>query len=479
MIIEDPEMRTRIDRTVAMVAAGIFAGRALWLLLRPMWFDEIFTLWLGRQSASRILEHLRMDSGPPGYYVAVAPFVRLAERTGADAMVRLPSLLAIAALFAAFGPRFSGGRRFPILLAASPLLFFYSTEARAYALLGSLSFALFLAAFRARDGGRSRAAVLLLAGALPWIHYLGAFVVLGSSLLCAIRRRWARLAFHVLGAGPFLLWLPAALAQPTAALDWNRMSISSFWRVLQPYGFWGGLPPYFAGWQPPLELAGAALGMLVLLGAIAASRRNRAIADAVAFSLVPIALAFAASGLRPVYFPGRTEMATLPVALWAFGRASRRSRIVSTSTAVACAAGLVMIAASVVRPAAEPGYSVTARVVSASAAAGDLVIASDADYLPLRLQKDRGRLKAPLLGIPEEIERHPGWFVPGKIMDPPSEGRRLIAALASHAQNRAILAIPPDPAARALVAPAIATRRAQVMRIPGGDSVLVAAPRRQ
>jgi len=59
-----------------------------------------------------------------------------------------------------------------------------------------------------------------------------------------------------------------------------------------------------------------------------------------------------------------------------------------------------VIALALLRPPDAPPYSATAAFVSRSARAGDVVVASDADYLPLRLDADRGRLRAPLTGIP-------------------------------------------------------------------------------
>jgi len=215
------------------VASAAFVGTALiarvsYLAIRPIWFDELFTIWIARLRLAGIARALRLDSGPPLFYLLEMPFVRLGEMLGTDTVARALPFAAILLLFlAGRRPETSAGPRFTALLAASPLLFFYSAEARAYALLAALSFLLFLAVFRLRE---RRSAVFLAATAallLPWVHYLGALVVAGSVVLAYLRRRRAFALLQAAAALPFAAWLPVALRQPGQAMAWSGETLGS------------------------------------------------------------------------------------------------------------------------------------------------------------------------------------------------------------------------------------------------------------
>ena len=104
---------------------------------------------------------------------------------------------------------------------------------------------------------------------------------------------------------------------------------------------------------------------------------------------------------------------------------------------------------------------------------GDLVVGADANYLPLRLEKDRGELAAGLLGLPAEIESHPGWFEPVEPSRIEPETVRLKQAFDTIPPGRRVeLAIPPDPALRDLAQRSLDPGPRRVIRIPGGYAVL-------
>ncbi|MDQ5856939.1 MAG: hypothetical protein M3542_01495, partial [Acidobacteriota bacterium] len=138
----------------------------LWLLLhRPLWFDEIFTVWAARLPFDKLLAILTNDSGPPLFYVFEKPFVLAAERLDlSDAAARAVPFAATLALFAGVLalPSRAARIRFTLLAAASPLLSLYSAEARAYALLALFCFALFLLAAVLRETPAALAATALL-----------------------------------------------------------------------------------------------------------------------------------------------------------------------------------------------------------------------------------------------------------------------------------------------------------------------------
>jgi len=382
---------------------------------------------------------------------------------------------AVGAIFLACRrPQTSGGARFPILIAASPLLFFHSVEARAYALLAALGFLLFLAVFRFRDPRMRLLFATIAAGLLPWVHYLGTFVVAGSIGLCAIRKRYRLALAQIAALVPFLLWLPVAIRQPPASLAWGeetwQRSLSGTLGIL---GFWGRPAPYFSSFVPSALWAGMALGAALLVATAVVARRDRAVRDALAFAAIPLLLAALAGFRYPIYFSGRTEMAILPIVLWSFSRAARRSRTVRSLTAVAAVLGSVFVVASLAEVPSPPAYRITAKFISKTAAPGDLVVASDADYLPLRLEKDRGALAPPLVGLPERIESHPGWFIPGERVAAAQETPRLASAIARVGpEGRILFAIPPDPAPRSLVLPFLRTGRVAVLPVAGADPII-------
>src|SRR4029079_16090640 len=114
----------RPARGYAALAVGAAAlhARLVYLFRRPLWFDELFTLWLSRQSPGRIVHALRVDPGPPLFYFLEGPLARLCEIISFDAVARTLPFLAIGALFFAGTRReTSGGARFVVLVATSPL----------------------------------------------------------------------------------------------------------------------------------------------------------------------------------------------------------------------------------------------------------------------------------------------------------------------------------------------------------------------
>jgi hypothetical protein len=464
--------RKRAAAAATLVVCGGLLLRAVMLSRRPLWFDEIYTLWICRRTPAGILAALRTDSGPPLFYLLEKPFVAAAGIVG-DPVARLLPYLGLALLFAAGAARRAqAGWAYPALLAASPLLFFYSGEARPYALLALLGFLLFWSVVRARPSCRSYLAAFACAVALPWTHYLGFFVVASAALIAfAIRRRRTAGAV-VAGAATFALWLPVAAGQPRAALAWSQESAaSSTAGFLSAYGGWGRFPPYFLAGALPAAGAGVILGALLLGGVLLQARKDRPVRLALAFALLPLALVAAVSLKSGIYFAGRTEMATLPVGLWAIARASRRSRAVAWLALASAAAGAAVIALSLVRFPSTPPYAAVARFVAARARPGDTVLAADADYLPLRLIAEReGQLA--VSALPAELESHPGWFELLPFPDPVRETVRLARMAVGPPGSTLFVAFPPDPRLAPILAPLITARPGRVNRFPSGDVIL-------
>ena len=406
----------------ALALAALFFAIAslarLWLaLVRPLWHDEIFTVWVSRMSPAGVVAALRADSGPPLHYILSRALAHLAELWNLpDSFLRLLSFAAIAAL--AFGirslPPGTARAAFLVLLAASPLLGFYSAEARAYGLLAAVDFALFVELRQRRDDVVHAILVAILAAAALLTHYLAVFFVGAVGLVAILERRWRKLAALLAGGALALPWLPILLRQPSAATGWLReSSVVSAAGFFSSLGGVGRIPPAFGASVPAaLVWLGAAAGA-VLAGALAApAKRDHDLRAGLVAVGATLAAVLAAAVVRPVAFAGRTEMAVLPVWMWAVARGVGVNRVVRYAAAATALLGAVAFAWAVPGAAGrpEPSPSRVAAVLERSAAREDLVVAATAFYLPLRLARDRGGLRARLSGFPVEIERHPGWF---------------------------------------------------------------------
>lgn len=467
-----------IGASVVVVLAVVLAlvARLVYLLHKPFWFDELFTLWVSGKSAGGIWKALALDSGPPLFYWIEVPLTAVARGGRSDIAARLIPFVSVALLWGwNRKPPYGAGHRYVLLLAASPLLFCYAGEARQYGLLALLSFVLFLAVFRAGATTKSLVAAGIVAAALCWTHYLGLLVTGSSILICLIRKRWPQAAAQTAGALTFAIWFPTALNQPAGALRWSGETFSgSFAGLLEKFAFWGNLPPYFTAGKFAAPLGGALLGAAILAVLFSTARRHCDETDAIFFAFLPLCLAALASVWRPVYFSGRTEMATLPVALWAIARSARRSTLLRGLTNISIAAGILSIVWILIRPAPRPPYSVTADAVAQTVKPGDVVFAAEEEYLPLRLLHQRGKLVADLYAIPREGARHPGWFTLGLPPDAPQEQQIVESILHGLAPGgRAAFAIPPDPPLRGLVAPLLRRHHVEGLHPPGGYAALL------
>jgi hypothetical protein len=417
-----------------LIAASLSAAGRLWLLVtRPLWHDEVFTVWASRLSPSELIRVLRSDSSPPLFYFLEKPFVAVAEALSLpDAAARVLPFLALAVLFAGARSLPSGAarRRFLWLAASSPLFLLYSAEARAYALLALFGFILFLLVVRNPPGMRGFLAVALAAALCLWTHYLALFLV-ASLLFAAVRagRRLCALAL-VTGFALFLPWSPVLLAQPKAALSWMREPLRT-----APLAFLAALGggvrvPGPFGAPPPEALfwLSCAAGLALFAGLVAARPAHPDERIGLAAIFLTLAGILLVSIWRPVAFPGRSEMAVLPIWILVVARAGERSRALRLAAGAAAAIGvassLLILAAP--RP-SRPADAALSRL-EAAARPGDLVVATASFYLPARLARDRARLAGELHAFPSDLEEHPGWFLPKAPSD--ADYRRLSGDIA-------------------------------------------------
>jgi 4-amino-4-deoxy-L-arabinose transferase-like glycosyltransferase len=230
-----------------------FALRLYRLGAESLWYDETVSVYLASQSLPDLIAHTAGDIHPPGYYLLLHGWTRLAGSS--DWAVAFPSLffgLVLVALAYWLGRRLFGpqvGLLAALLVALSPFNLWYSQEVRMYTLGAVLGLGLLGAVLSVcrpgiptrRAGTESRPtrwrwlALYTLCGSLGlWVLYYFAFLLVAVNLMVGVwwllnRRRvgwswsfdWLRtwLGRWALAQGAVLLlyapWLPTAWRQAT------------------------------------------------------------------------------------------------------------------------------------------------------------------------------------------------------------------------------------------------------------------------
>jgi hypothetical protein len=222
-----------------------FGLRLYRLGAESLWYDETVSVHLAGKSLPALVAHTAGDIHPPGYYVLLHSWIRLAGSS--DFALAFPSLffgvllVALAYWLGAqvFGPR--AGLLAAFLVAISPFNIWYSQEVRMYTLgavlgIGALgAVAPLLVGPRSRaSAARGRLAVYAVCSALGlWILYYFAFLLVAVNLMVGLwwlitagrhagwRRRegWRWLGLWALAQAAVLLlyapWIPTAWRQAT------------------------------------------------------------------------------------------------------------------------------------------------------------------------------------------------------------------------------------------------------------------------
>jgi mannosyltransferase len=358
---------------VLLVAAGA-AARFAALGHQSFWLDETVTARLASVSFPEMLRSLpRSESAPPLYYALVWCWSR-AFGDGEAALRSLSALVGTATVPLAYtAGRELVSRRTGLyaaaLAAVSPLLVWYSQEARAYALfvfLAGLSLVLFARAL-AEASPRAFTWWALVSALALLTHYFAGFLVAGEALL--LLRRHRRRAAYVATACVFAVavaLLPLAAYQAKfASSKWIRL-VGLGERVQETVGqllvpsrasIWAG-----AGvpqGPPPLWWVGVVLLVVATVGAAflqatPAARRGALTSLALGIAVVgaPAVIALAAQGVsdgRGDVFNYRNVLAAwlpLTVALSAALAAPRiraLGAVVLAGLCAACVAVLVLV----------------------------------------------------------------------------------------------------------------------------------------
>ena len=374
-------MIERIDRRLwllALLTAGGAALRFATVAQQSYWYDEAVTASLVDRSFGGLLSGIvESESTPPLYYLLAWLWAHLlgSEEGGLRSLSALLGALMVPVAYAAGRAVVSSraGLGAAAIAATSPVLVWYSQEARAYALLvllGGASFFLFALA-RSEPSRRLLALWAVLSGLAIATHYFAAFLVAAeAALLVAAHPRLRRI--YAACAGPAAMGLalmPLAVVQAshrhvgwigTIALE-ERIGDAA-WRLTSP-----SVPSTWAGAIGSPDVPYAWLAGVVVLGAAAVallargSRRERlggalALSVAAAAILVPAWLSAAAdafAGGRGDLFLDRNVLgAWVPLTVFvAAGLTARRTGVLGPACLGLLVAGsLAVVLAGVAVP---------------------------------------------------------------------------------------------------------------------------------
>ena len=214
----------RGQEAIAIILYLMFltAGLCIVAVNRPLWYDEIFTLYLVKDSADLFVNlHNGVDLNPPMYYWLAAACYNW---TGIEWTIRIPSITAVwiasLSIYAYVRRRHgidAAWMAMPLLM-LSPGIAFYFQEARPYALTIACTCLAFLAYSHASEAGPGRSkwhgllGVALAFGMLS--HYYFALVVgcFACGELVRIRQRraidWMMIVMLAMPVMALILMIP-------------------------------------------------------------------------------------------------------------------------------------------------------------------------------------------------------------------------------------------------------------------------------
>lgn len=332
------ELLGRHRALVAVALITVLAGalRFATLGVQSVWLDESLTiLHVNKSFGAMLSEVARHENTPPLYFVLVWAWTHIFGHS-AFAFRSLSALLGtltVPLLYLA-GSRFStaAGVWAAGLGAISAEMFYYSQEARAYALFILLSLAAFVAWQRALDEPRARTLALWSSLSILALltHYFAAFLLLAEVSVLIWRLGWRRLVAPVgacaLGAAALA---PLVVHQTSSSpLNWIAQT-SRLGRLAE------APKEFVAGPYGPLGLILAPAAALLVTGTLVRLVRTRkrqhrqALLEVAIVGVAAIGLPalLAVTGIEDV-FDGRNVTAAWPVlaVLAAVGLAAGRPR---------------------------------------------------------------------------------------------------------------------------------------------------------
>jgi hypothetical protein len=415
-----PSARARVlfaDPAVAAVAALTVLGAVLRLYRlghQGFWFDEGNTALLVHFSPGRMLGLIpQTESTPPLYYCVAWVWARIFGY-GEVGLRSLSAVAGVALIPVVYGAGASlVSRRAGVIAAAlaacSPLLIWYSQEARSYELLALLTSLSLLAFAYARatptptrtptrtptptPTPRLLAAWVIASAAALATHYYAALVVVPEAvwLLHAHRRsRPVQVAFGVIALCGLGL-IPMAIGQQSSGRA-NWIAGAPFARRLGQV-----IPQFAAGFDGPAHAVfePVAIAIVVLALILLATRseprprRGALLAGGIALAGLLISLALVVVGFDDLLTRNLLAIWAPAAVLVAGGLAASRARAVGlTATVVLCAIGVTTaVGVARNRNLERPDWRVVAGALGLRAPAGGraILVQHYRDLLPLSL----------------------------------------------------------------------------------------------
>ncbi|HET7296887.1 MAG TPA: glycosyltransferase family 39 protein [Gemmatimonadales bacterium] len=389
------------DPALAAVAALTVLGAVLRLYRlghQGFWFDEGNTALLVHFSPGKMLGLIpQSESTPPLYYCVAWMWARVFgyDEVGLRSLSAVCGVLLVPVVYAA-GARLISRRAGVIaaaLAACSPLLIWYSQEARSYSMLALLSSVSLLAFAYARlDPSPRVLAAWVVASALALAtHYYAALVVVPEALwlLWVHRRRSVQVAVGVVGVCGLGL-IPLAIGQQTSGRA-NWISFTPFDRRFGQIG-----PQFAAGFDGPAHsvLEPVAIAIVVLALVLLATRsepvqrRGALLAGGIALSGFLISLVLVVAGFDDLLTRNVLAISAPAALLVAGGLAVPRPRGVGVIAALAlCGMGVATaVGVAVDRDYQRPDWRVVAGALGQAPVGGRAILVQHySDRLPLSL----------------------------------------------------------------------------------------------
>jgi mannosyltransferase len=262
-------------------------------LSQMLWYDEAYTAMLAKLPLAQMVAATAGDVHPPTWYLIEIAFARLFGMS--EASLRLPSaILGVLAVWITYrlakalipGPSPNHGEGCALvsagLMAVNPFAVYYSQEARMYALL---MVAVLLACLGAVE---RRAWLLALGVALTLMSHNLGVVYIPFIALATRKSDWRKNSVAmVLGAIPWLAWLPQLFRQATSGQFSGSYWISYFTgnSIIRLLAEWVQL--WFPHFQPEWTAwIGALVAFSLLVFPLTEVARRRAGAAAILAMLV-------------------------------------------------------------------------------------------------------------------------------------------------------------------------------------------------
>ena len=435
---------------------------AIWLIVGPLllaatvrlidlgkadlWLDEAMSYLFASLDLPNLVAQLRLDSGPPLYYLLLRGWMALfgSSEAALRTLSALFGVLTVLATYAvgrhAWGP--SVGRRAALFLAVLPLPVFYAHQARTYTLLAFAGVMAVWGLIRWLDRGHLRDLVLVSSSLILalYSHNYALFLVPALAIPVLVtkppdRPRWPALIALGTAALAYAPWALTVLQTQLA----NRTPTAWMGMVWGAHGVQGSLlgslralapgapqPPYIGlpAVAEAMPWTTLVMSILLLAGLVRLVRpaRHGGTSQArrwlpvvlTSYAFLPLAAALAVSLMgSPVYLPGRLDQLVVPamVIVLALGvelLPGAALRVMATGLVIVASLASLTITFFGPRTQGElPGDRAMATAIAASLAPGDAIVTTGLTRAPLAYNL-RTREEPTFYSFPTEVENHLG-----------------------------------------------------------------------